>query len=239
MPSAETRRNPDGDGRKQIFYDAATARDFRVLPHLPGTKETFMSAAKRKRSLGSRPLLFPEPALLIATYDGEGKANVMVAAWSGMCCSTPLCLAVSVRPNRWTHDPLLARKAFTVGVASESMLEAVDFAGMESGRNRDKFAAAGWTAVRAEKVDAPYVAECPVILECSLSRSIPLGSHTMMIGAVLDVKADEDCLDAGGAFPDIGKVAPLIYDGGSESYYGVGAFLGRAFSSGMALLKRS
>jgi flavin reductase (DIM6/NTAB) family NADH-FMN oxidoreductase RutF len=162
-----------------------------------------VSPTNRKRSLGRRPLLFPQPALLVATYDGEGKPNVMVAAWSGICCSDPLSLAVSVRPDRWTHDPLLARKAFTVGVASESMLEAVDFSGMESGRNRDKFAAAGWTAVKAELVDAPYVAECPVILECSLSRSIPLGSHTMMIGAVLDVRADEDCLDSDGTSPDV------------------------------------
>jgi flavin reductase (DIM6/NTAB) family NADH-FMN oxidoreductase RutF len=196
-----------------------------------------MAAGKTKRSLGAHPLLYPEPAFLVATYDAEGKANVMVAAWGGICSSDPLSLSVAVRPERFTHDALLARKAFTVGIASENMLVATDFAGMVSGRRFDKFSAAGLTAARAEKVDAPYVAECPVVLECSLCQSVALGAHTLMIGNILDVKADEDCLAPGGTFPDILKVAPLLYDSGSRAYYGVGRRLGDAFSAGKALLK--
>ena len=95
-----------------------------------------------------------------------------------------------------------------------------------------------FTPVRAEKVDAPYIAECPVILECSLSQTVRLGAHTMMIGAILDVKADEDCLDASGTFPEISKVSPLIYDSGSRCYYSIGQLVGPAFSIGKALLKK-
>ena len=173
----------------------------------------------------------------MATYDAEGKPNVMTAAWAGICSSEPLSLMVAIRPERWTHEALLARKAFTVGIASESMLAAADFVGMASGRRYDKFAAAGLTAEKAEKVDAPYVAECPVILECSLSRSVTLGVHTMMIGAILDVKADESCLAEGENYPDMAKVAPLIFDAGSRNYYGIGSRLGKAFSVGKGLLK--
>lgn len=197
-----------------------------------------MTALKTKRSLGAHPLLYPEPAFLVATYDAKGKPNVMVAAWGGICSSDPLSLSVSVRPDRWTHDALLERKAFTVGIASESMLVAADFVGIASGRRYDKFPMADLTAVRAEHVDAPYVAECPVVLECALSQSVPLGAHTMMIGTILDVKADEDCLAPGSAFPDIYKVAPLIYDSGSRAYYGVGKRVGDAFSAGKALLRK-
>ena len=175
-----------------------------------------MTTLKTKRSLGAQPLLYPEPAFLVATYDATGKANVMVAAWGGICSSNPLSLSVSVRPERWTHDALLARKAFTVGIASESMLAAADFVGIASGRSFDKFALAGLTAVRAEKVDAPYVAECPVVLECSLSQSVHLGAHTMMIGNILDVKADEECLAPGGAFPDILRSPPCCTTPGPE-----------------------
>ena len=196
-----------------------------------------MIPVKTKRSLGALPLLYPLPVLLVATYDADGKPNVMVAAWGGICSSDPLSLTVSVRPERWTHDALIARKAFTVCIASENMVVAADYAGIASGRRYDKFPVAGFTPVRAAKVDAPYIAECPVVLECSLSETVRLGVHTMMIGVILDVKADEDCLDASGKFPEISKVSPLIYDSGSRGYYSIGRFVGQAFSIGKILLK--
>jgi len=197
-----------------------------------------MSPIKSKRSLGAHPLLYPLPVYLVATYDADEKPNVMAAAWGGICSSDPLSLTVSVRPERWTHDALLARKAFTVCIASEEMAVAADYVGIASGRRYDKFPVAGFTPVRAEKVDAPYIAECPVILECSLTQTVNLGVHTMMIGAILDVKADEDCLDDSGTFPEISKVSPLIFDSGSRRYYGVGKHVGPAFSIGKALLKQ-
>ena len=196
-----------------------------------------MPPTKAKRSLGARPLLYPLPVLLVATYDADGNPNVMAAAWGGICSSDPLSLTVSVRPERWTHDALLARKAFTVCIAPENMAVAADYVGIASGRRYDKFPVAGFTPVRAEKVDAPYIAECPVVLECVLSQTVRIGAHTMMIGTILDVKADEDSLDASGEFPDILKVAPLIYDSGSRCYYGIGQRVGPAFSIGKNLLQ--
>lgn len=196
-----------------------------------------MPELKTKRSLGRLPLLYPEPVLLVSTYDDNDRPNVMVAAWGGICGSDPLCLTVSVRPERWTHDPLLKRKAFTVSIPSQDMLVAADFVGIASGRRHDKFPLAGFTAVRAEHVDAPYVAECPVVLECALLQHVRLNVHTMMIGAIMDVKADEDCLAENGS-PDIHKVAPLIFDSGSRAYYSVGPKAGDAFSAGKALLKK-
>lgn len=197
-----------------------------------------MADIKTKRSLGSHTLLYPEPALLVGSYDVEGKPNIMTAAWGGICSSGPVSLYVSIRPERWTHAAVLERKAFTVSVASVGLMTETDFAGIVSARRHDKFSMAGLTPVRAEKVDAPYVAECPVILECRLSQTVDLGVHTMMIGEILDVKADEDCIDPETGFPDMLKVAPLIFDSGSRGYYGVGRRVGDAFSAGKALLHK-
>ena len=141
--------------------------------------------AKQKRSLGPAPLLYPEPALLIATYDSAGKPNVMTAAWAGICASDPVSLMVAIQPPRHTHDPLLARKAFTVCIPSEKLVAATDFSGMVSGKRHDKFAACGFTAVKAEYVDAPYIAECPVILECSLSHHQRIGLPSLLLSAVM------------------------------------------------------
>ncbi|MGL6194112.1 MAG: flavin reductase family protein [Thermoguttaceae bacterium] len=189
-----------------------------------------------KKSLGALPLLYPEPALLIATYDKEGKPNVMTAAWAGICNSDPVSLMVAIQPPRWTHDAVIERKGFTVCVPSEKMVAETDFAGIVSGKKYDKFELAGFTAVKSENVDAPYIAECPVILECSLTQHFSLGSHTVAIGQIIDVKADEDCLDEAGNVPDIEKVAPIIFDFGSRSYFGVGKQIGKGWNIGKSLL---
>lgn len=201
-------------------------------------KEVPMSNIKTKRSLGMQPFLYPQPALLVCTYDAEGKPNVMNAAWGGICSSDPVSLAVSIRPMRWTHDAILSRKAFTVGIPSESMVVAADYVGIASGRRYDKFSISGLTPVKSEKVDAPYVAECPVVLECLLTESHVIGVHTMMIGAIQDVKVNEDCFDPSGQFPDITKIAPLIFDSGSGNYFGIGKHIAKAFSVGKPLLKQ-
>ncbi len=193
---------------------------------------------KPKRSLGPAPLLYPEPALLIATYDPQGKPNLMTAAWAGICVSDPVSLMVAIQPPRWTHDALLERKSFTVCVPSEKLVEQTDFSGLVSGRKFDKFAVCGFTPVRAQYVDAPYVAECPVILECSLAQHHRIGTHTIMIAEIKDVKADEDCLDESGRFPDIEKVLPIIFDCGSKNYYGLGKKIGKGWSCGKTLLKK-
>lgn len=194
--------------------------------------------AKSKHSLGPQSLLYPEPAFLVASYTEEGKPNVMTAAWGGICSSNPLSLAVSLRSATLSHGCLLARKAFTVNIASEEMMRGMDFVGIVSGRKVDKFARTGWTAVKADLVDAPYIAESPVVLECRLSQVVEVGLHTMFIAEILDVKADRNCLDASGKYPDIEKVKPIVFDSGSKNYYGIGKLLGRGFSCGKELVEK-
>lgn len=192
---------------------------------------------RNKRSIGIGPFVSPAPAFLIASYDREGKPNVMTAAWAGICCSKPLSVAVGIQPIRHSHDAILERKFFTLNVPPVSLVKEVDFVGIYSGRKYDKFSLAGLTPVRAELADAPYVAECPVILECRLARSLDLGLHTLMIGEVLDVKADENCLAPGGKYPDCLKVDSLVYDPGSQNYYRLGECVAEGFSVGKPLLK--
>ena len=191
-----------------------------------------------KKSLGAHPLLYPESIMLVGTYDSDGKPNVATVAWGGICNSEPVFVSIALRNSRLTHAAILARKAFTISIPTETMLIATDYAGMVSGRKADKFSTAGLTPMAAEYVDAPYVAECPVVLECSLQHSLELPSHTLFIGEVRDVKADENCLAESGRHPDIEKLKPLAYDAGANAYYAMGRQLGKAFSVGKPLLER-
>ena len=184
-----------------------------------------------KISLGSKTLLYPTPVLLVGTYDEHDKANLMCAAWGGICCSTPVCVNVSLRAATYSHSAIIARKAFTIGVPSASQVKEADYMGIASGKNVDKFAEVGWTAVKSDLVDAPYAAEIPFVLECKLVQTIELGLHTMFVGEVIDVKADKQMLDAHDQ-PDISKLDPLAFGPGIRKYYRLGDVAGDAFSIG-------
>jgi flavin reductase (DIM6/NTAB) family NADH-FMN oxidoreductase RutF len=184
-----------------------------------------------KISVGAKTLLFPTPVLMIGTYDQAGKPNLMNAAWGGICCSDPPCVAVSLRKARYSYAAIEERKAFTVGIASEDRMAEADYVGIVSGRDVDKFAVSGLTPVAGERVDAPYAAEFPVVLECRLLHTIEIGVHTQFIGEIIDVKADADVCDENGNL-DIMKIKPLIYDTAGKGYHGVGPLLGKAFSVG-------
>lgn len=189
-----------------------------------------------KKSLGAKTLLFPTPVLMVGTYDQAGKPNLMNAAWGGICCSQPPCVAVSLRKATYSHASIVERKAFTVGIACETRMVEADYMGIASGRDGDKFAATRLTVVKSELVDAPYAAEFPVVLECRLLHIVEIGLHTQFIGEIVDVKADHSVLGDDG-FPDINKIKPLIYDTSHKGYHGVGPRLGQAFSIGKELPK--
>jgi len=188
-----------------------------------------------KQSLGAKTLLFPAPVLMVGTYDRAGKPNLMNAAWGGICCSDPPCIAVSLRKARHSYDSIVERKAFTIGIANEARMAEADFVGIASGRNADKFAVAGLTPVRSELVDAPYAEEFPLVLECRLLHTLEIGLHTQFIGEIVDVKAEGETLSEDG-LPDILKLQPLVYDTAHKGYHVVGQLLGKAFSAGRKLL---
>ncbi|PWM66523.1 MAG: flavoredoxin [Desulfovibrionaceae bacterium] len=185
-------------------------------------------------SLGSLPFCLPAPVWLVGTYDAEGRPNVMTAVAGGLCSTQPPCLGVSLRRGGWTHASLPGRAAFTVAVPSRSLAARVDFAGLMSGRNADKFAAAGLTPVAGEHVDAPYAAECPVVLELALRHTLELGSHTLYVGEIMDVKVEESCLRPDG-LPDPARIDALCFAPLTHEYYATGDFVARAYAVGKTL----
>lgn len=190
-----------------------------------------------KKSFGSKPLAFATPVWCVGSYDKNGKPNVMTIAWGGICCSKPACLTISLRKATYTYDCIMERKAYTVSVPDSSHATQADYFGMISGRDADKFKESGLTPERAEHVDAPYVAEFPMVIECAVVQTVELGLHTQFIGEIRDVKVDESCLDASGK-PDMGKVAPFVFGPEGRQYFGLGEKLGAAFSIGDAIRKK-
>jgi len=186
------------------------------------------------KSLGPSTAAFPTPTWIVATYDQQGRANAMTAAWGGVANSSPASVFVAIQPVRYTYENIIAKREFTICIPSEEFAKEADYFGIESGREIDKIEAAGLTVERAEKVNAPYIKEFPMHLECKLTDRMNLGSHFVLIGQIVDVKANEEILDHKDSI-EIQKLKPLIYSPTDRSYYKVGDEVGKAFSIGKEL----
>ncbi len=184
-----------------------------------------------KKSLGAKTLLYPTPVLVVGTYDENGRANAMTAAWGGVASSRPPCVSVSLRAATASHGAIMARRAFTISIPGESDAAAADFFGIVSGRDHDKFAESGLTPVRSDLVDAPYVGEFPLVLECRVVEVHELGLHTQFIGEVLDAKIDESML-TGDGHVDVERLRPILFAMNPGTYYGIGELVGKAYTIG-------
>lgn len=185
----------------------------------------------RKISLGVKSEIHPKPAFVIGSYDKDGNPNMMTAAWAGICNSDPLSIAVSMRPATYSYWSVTESKAFTVNIPSADLVKYVSYAGKMSAHDVDKFKETGLTPIKGEFVNAPYIKEFPVVIECELTEFHDLGSHRMFIGKIIDVKANENVLNSDGRV-DVDLLNPLIYAG--RGYYQAG----RKIASGKEILEQ-
>ena len=184
-----------------------------------------------KKSLGAKTLALPCPVWVIGSYDAAGKPNVMTASWVAICNSQPPMVTVSLRKATHTYGNIMESKAFTVNIPSEEFLGQAVYFGSVSGKDVDKFAESGLTPVKSALVNAPYVKEFPLVIECRLVKTDELGLHTMFIGEIVDVKASESVLGANG-MPDITKIKPFVFAPGSTDFYRIGASIGAGKDQG-------
>jgi len=187
-----------------------------------------------KRSIGAKTILYPTPVIAVSTYDENRKANVMIVAWGGICCSEPPCIAISLRKATYTYHNLLNNKAFIANIAGEEMVDKLDYMGITSGQNVDKLERLGLTPERCHNVNAPYIKEFPLIIQCNVIRVVEIGLHTQFIGEIIDIMVEEKFLDKEGN-PDITKIKPVVFDPARREYFSIGDSLGKAFSIGRKL----
>lgn len=168
--------------------------------------------------------LAPSPVVLVGTGDGRRFPwNLLTVAWAGTVCSDPPMVGIGVRKSRFSYRALKELRCFTVNLPTAEMAEAVDFCGVASGADTDKFAARQLTAAKANKIVAPLVAECPLSLECTVRQVVELGSHDLFLGEVIAVQVTSNLIDAQGHL-DLQKANLLAYAHGH--YYSLGQELG-------------
>ena len=180
-----------------------------------------------RKDLGNKMNFLPLPVLMIGTYDEEGKANVMNAAWGGIYDHGKIYISLS---NHKTTDNLKIKNAFTVGFATKDTEVISDYFGVVSGRDQDKIEKSGVHVVKSNFVDAPIIEEYPLTLECTV-ESFEDGD---LIGKIVNCSVDEKYIDENGKI-DVDKMEIITYDMTSNTYRVLGPVVGKAFKDGFDL----
>ena len=184
-----------------------------------------------RKNFGAKAICYPMPVFIIGTYNADGTPNAMNAAWGGI--SEEAEISICVDNSHKTAENLLARKAFTVSMATAKYVAACDYVGIVSGNKEpDKFAKAGFHATKSEFVNAPLIDELPMALECEV---ISYDEETCrLVGRIVNVSADESVLGDNGKV-DVTKLLPISYDPMNHDYLVLGEKVGNAFQDGVAL----
>lgn len=190
-----------------------------------------------KKEVKLSSVAFPAPVYIVGTYNEDGTANAMNAAWGGICASDPPSIMVAVRPARKTFENIMNNKAFTINFPNEALMEVSDYIGLISGKKENKIEKAGLKTAKGEEVNAPILTDYPVSLECSLTDKLEVGSHMLFIGEIKRVLADEEVLDENDRI-DVGKVGAIGYDPAGRNYILTNKVVGKAFCAGLGMLKK-
>lgn len=162
--------------------------------------------------VSSKPatVLFPVPAVLVSSVAEGKQPNLLTVAWTGIMSSEPPTMYIGVRPGRYSYDLIRQSGEYVINIPGAEQVKVVDYCGTVSGRNVDKFAATGLTPVPATRVKAPLVAECPVNIECKVTQTLNIGTHTVFVAEVLAVNYSQGILDEKGR-PNLDKIRPFAF----------------------------
>ena len=184
-----------------------------------------------RKNFGAKPYTYPQPVLIIASYDENGTADAMNAAWGGISDDTQISMCLSA--DHKTVKNILKRKAFTVSMADAAHVTECDYVGIVSANDvPDKLSRAGFHTTKSEFVDAPLIDELPMALECRLVSYDK--DSCRLVGEIVNVSADERILGENGKI-DPAKLQPITFDPVNNAYLKLGEKVGNAFKDGVKL----
>ena len=161
------------------------------------------------------PLLAPVPAVMVSCGT-MSESNIITVAWTGIINSDPPMTYVSVRTSRHSHDIIEQSGEFVINLVPAALAKSMDFCGVRSGSDIDKFDVCGLTREEADTVSAPLIAESPVNMECKVTDIVRLPSHDMFMAEITAVHIDEKYVDEKGAY-DFSAMDLVSYNHGK--YY--------------------
>src|SRR4030043_2455245 len=180
-----------------------------------------------KKKLGPQPMVWPHPTVLVGA-NVDSKPDFAAVAWTGVAAGNPPSVTIGLQPHRYSLKGIYQNRTFSVNVPSEDLVKETDYCGLVSGADTDKVKDCKFKVFYGNLKTAPLIEQCPINLECEVSHILNLGSHTLVVGKVVETYLSEECLTDGR--PDIDKVKPFIF--GPGKYYAIGEAFADAFKVG-------
>jgi len=134
-------------------------------------------------SEGLRQLPIRPVYLVSAEY--EGKRNIITIGMFAFFSRNPTLVGVGIVPSRYSYDLIRLSGEYVVNVVDEKLVDAMRICGEKSGREVDKFELAKLTPERGIKVNAPFIRESPVSVECKVVKEVEVGDRVWFMGEVL------------------------------------------------------
>lgn len=186
-----------------------------------------------RKNFGAKTISYTEPVFIIGTYNLDGTANAMNAAWAGIYDTNQIYISLS---DHKTCKNFKRTHALTVSFGTEDTVKACDYVGLVSGTKvPNKVAIAGLTPVKSDFVDAPYFEELKVSLDCTINTILENKDGIKIVCDIVNVNADVSVLTDGAIDPV--KLKPLMYDPANHKYYTVTSYVADAFKVGKELIK--
>ena len=174
---------------------------------------------------------YPQPVLIIGTYDTDGVPDAMNVGWGGLVGGGYV--EINISQGHKTTENLSLKGAFTVSFADAANLAASDYVGLVSSSGTpDKIRRTGWTVTPSRFVNAPLFEELPVTWECEFVRLTEEGN---VLGRLVNISVREDVLAEDGTV-NMEKFKPLVFDHATYDYLKVDGIAGKAFEAGKCLM---
>jgi flavin reductase (DIM6/NTAB) family NADH-FMN oxidoreductase RutF len=193
------------------------------------------------KSVDLKILYFGTPVVLIATLNEDGSANIgpMSSAWA-----LGRSVVLGLGKEGKTYENLTERRECVLNIPSDNLAGAVERLAPLTGKfpvpahkrekfryEKDKFGAAGLTAIPSQLVQPPRICECPLQFEAVLKNVYPIGDEDDVAAVevqVIHIHAREDILHDASHIEPV-RWRPLIYN--FRHYFGLGEQLGKSFRS--------
>ncbi len=158
-------------------------------------------------------MLYPLPAVMVSCKRQGEKPNIITVAWTGTVCSSPAMVSISVRKERYSYEIIKETGEFVINLATKDLVRALDYCGVRSGRDVDKYKETGLTVLASKEIAAPGIMESPVNLECRVTEVKPLGSHDLFLAEVVSVTIEDRYMNDDGKF-ELNRSGLITYSHG-------------------------
>lgn len=185
-----------------------------------------------KKQIGVNDIFFPVPPALIVAGKGS-EANIVTVSWTGMVSSIPPTLSISIHKSRYSLELLRREREFSLNIPSADMVQEVDFCGMVSGKDVNKWEKTKLTKINGVKIETPLIKECPFNIECRIVDEKIIGEYVTFFAEIEQLHIDSDktsCINRAGI--DVDKVNPIVYFPTIREYRKTGEKIGEAFKEG-------